>query len=451
MSSASGDYRSLLYMPTNRLAADAIRDVLRECRWANEQVPESTIFCLIENDIAQKVSLTHRSLLEDEAADHNAPWVHLDEGRCAEVVDAVLDRVDADGAVRHRLRSLLLPSGVSYGRGPNLASLFSAAIGCSLTHRRDSDVYIDPHRAHAMPIELELAVAGLPLADVEHTVRRLDEFDPAPTAAVRIVGTDSFGAAPFDRRDLIAAGHEFLVDFQRLGRPGVDRDAVAEEALDYFLREPSRTYDENFLEIDIDNRVEMQSCCFSGVQAILPEMPTDIIGCDYMAKDLVWRCGEGLVFHGRKGHHRYSPDREARADLQTHVDYVLRDVAYLQFGRIWQIHSDNLSTYWAANRGLESFNAAVFTDSFAAAVDAGVSELIEVRIGAADVFARAAAVSSNDLQTRLQAVADAIDAIGVGLDAHVCAAVDDYCFLVPMWSSLMNAATQVVLPNDWFS
>ncbi len=447
---ASAHYRSLLYMPTNRLATDAMRDILRECRWANEQVPMSTIFCLIENDLDREVSSTHRGVLEAEAPGDDLPWVHLDEERCAEFVDAVLDQVDGETPVRKRLRGLLLPSGVSYGRGPNLASLLSAALGCSLTHRRDSDVYIDEQRPDAMPIELELAVAGLSLADLAHTVERLDEFNPAPKAAVRLVGTSSSGAAPFDRRDLIAAGQDFLVRFQCLGRPGADRDAVAREALDYFVREPAMTYNDDFLEIDIDNRIEMQSCCFSGVQAVLPEIPTDIIGCDYMAKDLVWRCGEGLVFHSRKGRHKYSPDRDAQTDLQAQVDYVLRDVEYLQFGRIWQIHSNNLASYWAAHRGLESFDAAVYTESFAAAAKAGAAELNEVRIGASEVFASAAGASTKPLATRLQAVADAIDTAGTALDSHVQAAVDDFCYLVPRWGLLMEAAAQVVLSPNWF-
>lgn len=445
---ATGNYRSLLYIPTNRPAIHAIRDSLRECRWANQHTPGSTMFCVIENDLDSEVSLLHRTTLETEAAGDGTAWVHLDEGRCGRLVDLVLEGVDADGVVKERLRSLLLPSGTSYGRGPNLASLLGATIGSRLTHRRDSDIFLD-EGPDTMPIALELAVAGLPLADLSDTVRRMDEFDAAPDAAVCLVGTDSIGAAPFDRRDLIAAGPDFLVDFQALGRPAADRDTVASEALDYFLRGPSSRYDEDFLEIDIDNQIEMQSCCFTRVQAVLPENPTDIIGCDYMGKDLIWRCGEGLVYHSRKEHHRYSPERQAQRDIKAHVDYVLRDVEYLQFGRIWQIHSRNLCRYWESHRGLGSFDAAVYTASFEAAADEGAQELVEVRIGAAEVFTAAAQATEGYLQTRLRAVAEAIRAAGPAMDAHVRAAVDDYCFLVPKWPLLIDAAVQVVLPPEW--
>lgn len=443
-------FNSLLYLPTHRPARRAIEQGLLEAAWANRQAPDTTLFCLIEHGLAKAQTAAHRAAIAANTHATATPWLQIDDGKAVAFVDRLLSRLGTDSSAEDRLKQMLLPAGLSYGRGPNLAALLAMAIGCQLVHRRDSDVFIDEAHPEPLPIAMELEVVGRSLASVSDRVRLIDEFDAASVATVRAVGTSSFGSLTLDRRDLIIAGLEFLVQFQQLGRPGTDRGSVESEAIQYFIDAPAVRYAESFFEIDIANRVEMEACCFAGVYRHIPEMPTDIIGCDYMAKDAVWRSRDGLVFHSRKVRHEYEPAREEHADESADCGYVLRDVMYLQMGRIWQKHSQQMEPFWSSHRGIECFDSSVYADSFIEAAGASGPALAEVREGAARIYAAAAAASRGSVATRLRAAAEAIDAAGSSLDDHVRNAVSDYSLLVSEWSRLCEAASEVAIPYSWF-
>jgi hypothetical protein len=280
-------------------------------------------------------------------------------------------------------------------------------------------------------------------------LKRLDEFEAAPKASVRMIGTSSFGAGTIDRRDLQEAGREFLEAFQHLGRPGVAIDLVSQEVDNYFIREPTTRFTEDFAEIDIDNRVEMVCCCFSEVFRHIPEMPTDILGCDYMTKDIVWRSHDGLVFHSRKVRHSYDADRDKHVNAAAYTYYALRDVMYLQVGRIWQLHNQQMESFWSSHQGIESFNPSIYAKSFLEASAKSKASLIQVRIGAIKVYAAASVSARGRLAARLGAVEEAIRAAGNQLDAHSISAVEDFCYLVNHWRQLCEAAAATTLPPNW--
>ncbi|HYI61532.1 MAG TPA: DUF6271 family protein [Acidimicrobiales bacterium] len=444
-------WSNLVYLPTHRMASDAIRCALAETQWLANQGHSAPVFCLIENGLRSEQSREHREVLIKEGRAAGISWLHLTEDRAGALVDLTLDELELSPAERSRLRALLLPQGTSYGRGPNLAAILGCALGCSVLHRRDSDIYLDDARAGELPVEFEASFIGQSLDAVSGRIERVDEFTPAPSALVQMVGTSSFGAPTFDRRDLMAAGKRYLVEFQQLGRPGSEEPEVAEEAFDYFIREPSTRYDNDRLEVDIDNRIEMECVAVSTVFKVLPEMPTGIIGCDYMQKDLLWWSGEGLIFHTRKVRHQYAPDREARADLAAYLDYAMRDVEYIQMGRVWQRHNMQMQRFRSRHRGLVQFDPESYVSSFRQAVEQVGSELEEVRGGAQQVYESAAAASSGDLAGRLKAVADVIADRGPAMDQRVREAVEDYCVLVLAWRELCEFAAHVEVPSEWIS
>ena len=429
-----------MFVPTNRDCSSSIPDRFQELAWASEQKNLNVTFCLIEHAVSAKISGHHREILQNYA-DRGVSIIHLTEPIQRTMVKTLLSNERLSAFDRGRLSELLLPTGVSYGRGPNLASLLAAGLNCSSIHRRDSDVYIDPLRPNSWPLELELGAIAVEPSEINTlVVRNLDDPTIERGATTKVVGTGTFGAATIDRRDLFSAGLEFAVAFQQLGRPGVPVEDVTSEAIGYLIEEPKIRYDEDFYEIDIDARVEMEACCLSELQNFLPEMPTDVLGCDYMVKDLAWRIGQPILFHSRKMEHRYDPSRELYVDVQAAVDYAVRDLQYIQMGRIWRQQGtrmqEDLSQFWDDSQ----LNADAYAASFREFANSSTAELVRVRTGAQKVYQDASRAVEGSIASRLAATAETIASLGSQIDQHVVSAVDDFAYLVEAWRGLAASA-----------
>jgi hypothetical protein len=337
------------------------------------------------------------------------------------------------------MRRLLLPDGISYGRGPNLAYLLAESLDTVSVHRRDSDITIE--NIHRLPMAMELGAINKSLDSVKPSVRGIDTARYPTSATVKIVGTGVYGDTTIDRRDLIAAGRPFLFALQALGRPDIDSKEVEKEAINFFFEAPKHRYKEDFYEPDTTGTVEMDAVCISDIYRDLPEMPTSILGCDYMVNDLNWRLHRPSPFHSRKVIHTYDTDRADYKDLATAVNYALRDVQYIQMGRIWskvgeQLEQENIYEQ-------EKFNSEPYIVLWTQITETSSDVLQDVRLGAQKIYEEAASATTGPLSKRLRAVADTLQETGEELDRQVVQAIDDYLNLVKAWADLMIAAREM--------
>ncbi len=431
--------RRLIFVPTHRDCSRVMKQRLQEARWVHAQPGNSVTFCIIENELSDEISQQHKRLLLKERS-AGLPIIHFIESQQHTFINSLLTHGALLRYDRDRLYRLLLPKGISYGRGPNLAYLLAVATNCVSVHRRDSDVLLDESRQESLPVELELAAIGRTLNSIELPIRRLGEIEYPKEAKVKIVGTGTFGDATLDRRDLQTAGISYLTALQQLGRPGIPAKEVEQEATSYLIKEAQTRYSEDFYELEIDGRVEMESCCIADLYRDLPEMPTDILGCDYMVKDLAWRLQQPILFHSRKMHHAYDNDRSAHANQTADQSYALRDVQYIQMGRIWSQVGEYIEQHLDEYTDGDEFNAHSYAAKFRSITAASRDVLRDVRLGAQRVYTAAAAASAGPVMDRLNCVADALEAAGAGLDEHVMQAVDDFAYLTEAWRHLITAA-----------
>ncbi|MFZ0666137.1 MAG: DUF6271 family protein [Acidimicrobiales bacterium] len=445
---ATKDNSSFLFIPTHRDCSPVLPTLFAEARYAAQREKQA-IVCVIEHNLSEDLSDKHKQILLRLQQESGIRTLQMTGAKRRVFVDHTLSRLPPSlGADHDRLRSILLPAGISYGSGPDLAFLLAINLGCDFVHRRDSDVYLDEHRPDALPIELELGAIGKSIKDLKLVAEPPEGVLEKRDTRVRLVGTSTFGALTLDRRDLFAAGEEYAVAFQQLGRPGVERHIVREEAVSYLQEEPSTRYDTDFYELDEDGRVEMEACCFWEAFRFLPEMTTDIMGCDYMIKDALWQAGLLSIFHSRKLRHRYEQARADQTDLDFAVNYSLRDVQYIQIGRIWQEQARIIRDGSRPLFDDTGFHADVYAEAFDAASERCGAVLEEVRKGAQSVYESAAAAASGPLASRLRAVAEALEKAGTGLDRHVVEAVSDFTFLVRAWPSLISAAEGSQMLSD---
>lgn len=431
-SSHSGIQRSLLYTPTHRDAVKCLEDRFKEAQWVSEQPGRQAILCVIERSISRDISRRHRQALASPNFPSQIIRMHLSESSLTEFVNHLLDTLPVER--RDPLRRLLLPNGISYGAGPNAAYLIGAALQCQTVHRRDSDVYLDPAEPGRFPIEIELDT-------IDHDLRPGCEQDsPAHSTDTEIhkvaaVGTNTFGDPTVDRRDLIAAGLDYLAAYQALGRPGIPPRVVRAEAIRYLVDEPATRHDEDFTSVELAGAIEAESYCVSWVTSTMPEMPTGVLGCDYMTLNMANLALHASVYHSRKMNHRYDTHRKSNS---TTLEYSLRDLQYLQMGRLCALHNARLKNDAARYMQGTTLNTPAYVASFRLACAESQLELARVRIGAVDVYRAAAkAAQSIALKRRLQRVAAEIEKRGDQLDNGVIEAVTDFVDLLESWPLLI--------------
>jgi Family of unknown function (DUF6271) len=431
----------LLYVPTHRPARDAAEAYMHECARLSGLLNAPVPFVLIEATRGPWVP-QHGELLRKLSGELGVPAYHVTVDAFERFLGALLHRhLRASRGEALYLAYLLQPLGTAYGAGPNKAALAGAALGATVLHRRDSDTL--PPSSHDMvrfPGELEIEAIGKPLRDV---ALRGDGSTDAHEL-VRIVASAYQGDPPHDRRTLFDAGVEFAREIERLGSPDASDEELNESIKEYFLDEPQRSYDDDFLELDMTGRTEMGVSCLYGVWRELPEMPLqDTLGCDYMQKNLSYKLRRPVVFHSRKVRHTYESTRSARR-AQVAVEYAMRDLRYLLLWRVWVAHNRNIEARpqaFLSPAGVLSNEA--YADSFERArSDADRDALVEVITGFARVHEAAAKTAQGALADLLSATSAAAQRAGEKLIDEVLRGIDDFCFLVRAWPRLIDAAQQ---------
>ncbi|WP_157594487.1 DUF6271 family protein [Streptosporangium amethystogenes] len=416
--------KRLLYVPTHRRCPEAIVSYLDESLFLARRYGEEIPFLLVESFPADWIP-EHAELLGRLSVERSARAFHLTpEGRRA-YVRALVEAAADEPADRDRLERLLIPEGVSYGAGPNIAALVAVALDAQVLLRRDSDTRPMPRgEVLAFPGELELrALAG---------------------QGVYFVASTYVGDPPLDRRDLLSAGPEFVRRIEREIKPGLSDREIDELLREYLVDEPARGYDSDFVTPDRPGSVEMGVSCVKEIFRTVPEMPlTEMLGSDFIQRNLLLAVGYPVLFHSRKVYHRYDETRRGRSDFSGAVRYAVRDLRYLLFWRIWSELAARVAArpedFWRPPGEIDA-------ERFGAAARQAVARQtpslpgIAAEFGAAHLAA--AAETGGDIAARLNAIGTAaLD----GADRHVAEVVDgfaDYCFLLEHWPALVAAASR---------
>ncbi|SEG86553.1 hypothetical protein SAMN04489712_119109 [Thermomonospora echinospora] len=416
----------LLYVPTHRRCLAAIESYAGECLALERERGEEIPFLVIESFPAGWIA-EHAALLRRLSAECSVTAYHLvPEGR-AEYVRAVVEAAVTESADRERLVRLLVSERVSYGAGPNLAALAAAALGARVLLRRDSDT---------LPMRFD----GVPSYPGELELRALQE------PQVFFVASTCVGDPPLDRRDLLAAGAEFIRRIERTVKPQLSDQEIDELVHDYLVAEPTRSYFDDFVTADRAGSVEMGVSGVRDVFRAVPEMPlTETLGSDFMQRNLLLAVRFPVLFHSRKVRHSYDEARRERLDPSAAVGYTLQDLRYLLFWRIWADQAEQIAArprdFW---RPPEAPDAWLLAESAARAVSRQaphlrvvVEEFAAAHLEAADAMAADGAVAARLRMTGRAALA--------GADRHIAEVTRgfaDYCFLLRHWTALITAASQ---------
>ena len=420
----------LLYVPTNRRCTDQIADLATEALLLDGHL------ALIEHGAAPW-SNEHAEALARERAGRGVVALHMTAAAGSAFLTHLVAGLGLRDSDADRLLALLDPTDVAYGAGPNKAALLAAALGAHALHRRDSDVRVDEWPSGpAYPCVPEMDALG---ATIGHET-------------VAFVGTSTFGSPPHDRRDLLAAGEDFVVDIELLAAPDDPRDVLLDDMRQYLLVDPTIRYTEDFWELDTVGRTTMGACAMDGVFLELPEMPLrQTLGTDYMRRNVLRYLGKPIVFHSRKLRHDYDIGRATQADLSAVVEYAERDLRHTV---LWPVLTRHHRAIGRSPADFVAADGSVDRDRYAANIRESLEQALPTMSGVPAAFAatyRAAAdtVADGRVAARLRAVAGAV-ASGPDYAAEVANGVEDYCFLISHWSDLIRTAGQSSAALDPF-
>jgi Family of unknown function (DUF6271) len=431
--------RHLLYVPTNRPCAEQIEQLAQEALLIRKTAGSCLVAIVEHHD--GPWSAAHRQALAAARDRHGIDVAHMNWAATTAFLRAVVDGVDAPAEERERLFALLRPSAVAYGAGPNKAALLAAAAGARVLHRRDSDVRVDerPDLGPVYPCVLETKAIDARVVDLGLEVQ---SGALADDDVVAFVGTDAFGSAVHDRRDLLTVDARHIVEIELLASPDASREALMQETAQYLIAAPDLRYDRDFFEEDVNARTCVGSACVADIFLELPEMPIHrTLGSDYLGRNALRFLGRPIIYHSRKVRHRYEAARAEQSDLGAVVDYACRDLRHMI---IWPVLVAHHRTLRARPGDFLDAAGRLDTKAYTASLFAALEASMPIMTGMPKAFAaiyRTASDETDDAarRERLRAVAEAVEH-GPNFVADVAQGLRDYAFLIGHWPALIASA-----------
>jgi hypothetical protein len=442
-------HRSLVYVPTNRIARRAVDHGVRE----TAALPHCDTFVLVEHD--RQAGRTRANAAAVEAARRRHPEVrtlHLTVPAWEAFLTGVLDRLGWDPPDRARMFRLHAPGGVAYGVGPNKAALVAAALDVDLLHRRDCDQAPPTHAGQvAWPGVLERAAAGRPYREVA-TSPLWRGAAPATEVAdlpVHFCGSSLSGDPALDLADLLAVDPGLAGRVHALADPAADPADTTRRLVGKYVDNVEEPYLADHLSADRTGLTEAGVSCVYRAFRWLPDLVLEgTIGTDYTVKNLLYQLDWPVVFHSRKMVHEYDADR--RHTPAHAASYAGRYLRYLLMRRIRT--SLNRRIRERPHRYLRpdgTIDAGVYAGDYLHHLDAHRAELPQVARTFVDVHATAADRAEGEVAVRLRAVHaaairsadDAVAAVGAGLA--------DFHWLCVRWPQVVAAATDTPVRQGW--
>jgi hypothetical protein len=439
----------LFYIPTNRPCGESLSLYLEEVAHLASSQSAPVVFSLIESNDAPHVEDHGRTIAKAVGA-YGISAIHLTLDRQRGFIEAVLETADLSAQESADVRTLLMPSGVAYGAGPNKAALLAASLGAETLHRRDSDTVPLIHDgAPLYPSELEARYAGLSFDQFRGEISTAFPVDEDPP--LLFVGSDYAGDPAVDRMELAELSFELAVEHERLRHPAASRESLEQRVQRNYLERNPGLYERDQVEVDTIGATELGVSCCHRVFLYLPEMPLRAtLGCDYFQKNLLYRLGWPVLYHNRRVGHRYSPDRDTRSSDDTFVAYNLMDARYKVLWRVWSRHNRQLEQQRAellSSSDETLIDTSVYADSFDVACQITPrAELIGIVDELGVIYRRAFKLAPGKF--RYARLADILVATREQLVDEVVNGIADYTKLIRLWRRLIEASRKTQVLSD---
>ncbi|MEW1690487.1 DUF6271 family protein [Streptomyces sp. NPDC091265] len=294
--------RICLTLPTDRACEATIAAVAEEAAHGARAFGAEVRLLILDSADAPARAV-HRKAVEALPPEPGVVVHHMDEDAQRSLLREVISR---SGVARpEKVLDLLLPQGVSYGACTNRAFLIAEALGCSSTHRRDSDSrYQSADGAPVFPLHHELESLGLPASEAAGLVSKR-RLDPAYAhRPVSLVGGSFVGEMSVDveeiRRLDPAVYHEVIGLSIPSGQPEIWRRSLVESS---FRGAGTTPYTDDLTTLTLVAATQVDMCNIAFDREVYGRVPLppalDTIGSDYFLIHLVQNARLPGVLHNR--------------------------------------------------------------------------------------------------------------------------------------------------------
>lgn len=428
--------KHMLYIPTNRECGIAIGKYLSECEYIQQYTGEETFFLLVESN---DLPCANRNSLAIQSNQSGVKAIDFTINKQKQFLDKVINNCEkVTTKDRERLKVLLQPQGVCYGAGPNKAALLAAALNVSVLHRRDSDTIPYVYEGNTKyPSTLECDYILSNYNSLTHKYNG---------DTVYFIGSNYIGEAPIDYAELMEISPEFVYRIKKTENPARPLENIINRVQEYF-DSPNEVYEgTDVVKEDTTGLSEMGNCCVAEMFLHLPEMPMkNILGCDYMQKNVLYRLNFPILYHNRKVDHAYTNGRDTKQDIEQFIDYNLRDVRFKLMMRIRNRHNNILKS----NRDClidkaSVINTDVYVAGFQQAVHEIPSSVLESMIDTLVTIYREIGQCGAEYKFKKYSIlADELIRSKASLVRDVYDGIEDYCFLINNWKYLIESARKV--------
>jgi hypothetical protein len=435
----------LFYIPTNRAVAASLRAYVSdvECLRANSNKP--VYYALVESvdGSAQAMNAQEIKRLREQAS---VDIIHFTTARQQQYVNQVIEQAGFTGSTAQRLQTLLLPSKIAYGAGPNKAALLATGLGVNVLHRRDSDTEPQSYESKALyPSEIEGKLLGHKLSEFANEIANSTTVDSS--SMIYFVASDYQGDLPVDRLELAELSLDLLIEYERLDNPSASFAELEEGVRSYYLERNLVPYERDEFQVDTTGQTELGVSSVYRLFCDLPEMPiTETLGCDYMQKNLLYRLNWPVIYHNRRAVHHYSADRDTRNNAAEYIRYNLMDARYKLLWCIWKRHNRNIEEHLQQLLSTETqtiINAYWYAQSFEVAANStSREELMTILSGVAAINVKAAELS-HEPDGKYAKLADILSSKAETLVDEVLQGISDYTFLIRNWRKLILSAQAI--------
>jgi len=432
----------LLYIPTNRICRETIYSYYKEALELSKSSQGQIYFSIIESQESSKEVINNLAI-KNLNKDGPIKIIHFTFNEQNKFIDSILKKITVGEKDKLYLKSLLLPQGISYGAGPNKAALLAAALNINTLHRRDSDTYPDTYKNTVLyPSFLECQYSGKTLRDVKDKLQLKKLFPYKNNSIIYFVGSDYLGDSPLDMEELSNISNDLLIDQKKLDHPDWDIDRIRSRVTEYFLNRNPKKYKKDESILDEKGLTEMGISCTYKLFKYLPEMPIkNALGCDYMQKNLLYRLKYPIIYHNRRGKHKYSDERGEGSDDDYFVDYNLRNVRFKLVMKIRSKHNkyleENLEELISEKKII---NSEFYIHSFQLALNnMDKKELLVLVDGISNIYKNAYEQSNKKIK-KFVFFTNELQKLKETLIGDVFEGITDYCNLIKHWDSLIIAA-----------
>ena len=415
-----------LTIPTNRECAIFLQKYCEECKYAKNNMNLDIGFLIVDTN-EESVSKRHKDILKKYSDDIDI--YYMDNKDQMKFLEFLVSKEQEKE--RQKLLEILNPSRCSYGAAANKTFLYATALGADFIHRRDSDTMPQEVRGKKIyPIESENEFLGKKYCSILNC-EKINSVYPE----VLLCGSNYVGEWATDLKELYEYDKDIFYKYCNLGVRNNTSLKHLKEVLDKrYINEEAKKFTKDEFELTFDKLAEVGNHSILDIFKYIPIIPAcDATSTDYLYHNILAKMKIPMVYHNRHVIHQHEKFRDSESSFYTYQMKIFKHRGmYIIINKFLdELAYDKLFSYQE--------KLTINTEYYIAQYEKVINEKYDVEIN--KVFDEIESIVSSVQIPKYQNVVKLFHKQREQLINDIYQDLDDYKFLLQMWSKLITNAS----------